>query len=458
LISNRTTPDEQIDALLAGRIAAGDFPSAVYLVAERGRACFAGAQGFAVREPVRHAAGMETIYDLASLTKPLVTGLLAAQLVERGALELERPVSAYLPEFARPSTARINVRHLLTHTSGLPAWRPLRISTGNRRERVLETIASAGLEYETGARVVYSDLGFITLGLLLERICGAKLDELAQSEIFRPLALERTFFNPGRAFLTGVAACELGGNAYERGMCEAHEQARARTVGQAPAEGHTVGQAPAEVLTEGQAGVLMEGQATATSPKEGQAQVLSEVPGERETEALSEARAGRLAGNVAGSPGAWREELIWGEVHDGNAYFLGGAAGHAGLFSNARETFYLAEQFIAARTRLLAPETCALFRTNLTPQLDEARSFAWQLAATRDSTAGGALSPDSFGHLGFTGTSCWIDAARERVFILLTNRTHTRTLPFVNINGVRRQFHTLAVAALERAGEGCDAA
>ncbi len=387
MTSDTNTTDEQIDALLAARIAAGDFPSAVYLVAEGGRVRFCGAQGEAVREPARHAATVETIYDLASLTKPLVTGLLSALMVERGALELERPVADYLPEFAPGALSSITVRHLLTHTSGLPAWRPLRISTGGRRERVLETIAATGIEYETGSRVVYSDLGFITLGLLLEKICGAAIDELAGGEIFRPLKLERTFFRPERAFLTGVAACELAGNAYERGMCET--------------QGHAQAQATADAAS-----------------------------------------------------GAWREELIWGEVHDGNAHFLGGAAGHAGLFSNARETLRLAEQFIATRTQLLAPGTCALFRTNMTPNLDEARSFAWQLAATKDSTAGSALPPDSFGHLGFTGTSCWIDAGRERVFILLTNRTHTRTLPFVNINGVRRQFHTLAVAALERAVGG----
>ncbi|HLL15840.1 MAG TPA: serine hydrolase domain-containing protein [Pyrinomonadaceae bacterium] len=397
--SDNSTTDERIDALLAARIAAGDFPSAVYLVAERGRARFHGAQGFAVREPVRHAATVETIYDLASLTKPLVTGLLSARLVERGELELERTVATYLPEFARGATAGVTVRHLLTHTSGLPAWRPLRISTGNRRERVPDAIAAGGLEYEPGSRVVYSDLGFITLGLLLERIRGESLKELAEREIFRPLKLERTFFNPERAFLTGTAACEMGGNAYERGMCE------------------TQGQAAVQAAV--QAGAQVEARAEAAAAENG---------------------------------GAWREELIWGEVHDGNAYFLGGAAGHAGLFSNARETLRLAEQFVAARTELLAPETCALFRTDMTPNLDEARSFAWQLAATKDSTASGALSPDSFGHLGFTGTSCWIDAARERVFILLTNRTHTRTLPFVNINGVRRRFHTLAVAALERDG------
>jgi CubicO group peptidase (beta-lactamase class C family) len=233
-------------------------------------------------------------------------------------------------------------------------------------------IAAEKLECAPGTRVVYSDLGFVTLGLLLERISGAPLAELARREIFAPLDLRRTFFNPADAFRDETAACEIAGNAYERAMC-----------------------------------------------------------GEE------------------GAAGAWREQTIWGEVHDGNAYFLGGAAGHAGLFSTARETFTLAEQFLAARTRLLRPETCQLFCTKMTPGLNEARSLAWQLAATSDSTAGPWLPPDAFGHLGFTGTSCWIDPKRERAYILLTNRTHTRTLPFVNINGVRRQFHALAAAALE---------
>jgi CubicO group peptidase (beta-lactamase class C family) len=151
----------------------------------------------------------------------------------------------------------------------------------------------------------------------------------------------------------------------------------------------------------------------------------------------------------AGEYRDWREAVIWGEVHDGNAHFLGGAAGHAGLFSTARETLRLASQFLARLTELLAPETCALFRTNFTEDLEEARAVAWQLAATVDSTAGPNLAPDSFGHAGFTGTSCWTDPSRERTFILLTNRTHAHALPFVNINSVRRRFHTLAVEALD---------
>jgi CubicO group peptidase (beta-lactamase class C family) len=377
-MSERTEgiPDPEITSMLAERIEAGDFPAAVYLVAEHGRVRFSDALGDAVREPARHKATPDTVFDLASLTKPLVTGMLLAHLVERGAVGLDSAAAEYLPQFGAGDKRGVTVRHLLTHTSGLPAWRPLYLLAGGERGRVLEVIASQPLEQPPGARVVYSDLGFITLGLLAERVAGARLDELARREIFEPLELRRTFFNPERSLRTEVAASESGGNAYERGVC-------------------------------------------------------------------------------AGQPGAerprlWREGTIWGEVHDGNAFFLGGAAGHAGLFSDARETLRLAGQFLPRTTALLKPETCRLFRTNMTEGLNEARSFAWQLAATPDSTAGPRLPPDSFGHLGFTGTSCWVDPTAERVLILLTNRTHARSLPFVNINGVRRRFHTLAVEALDR--------
>jgi serine-type D-Ala-D-Ala carboxypeptidase len=385
MTQNKVTREEAISDMLAGRIAAGDFPSAFYLVAERGTVRFADALGDAVREPVKHAATLETIYDLASLTKPLVTGLLTAVLVERRRVELDGAVSLYLPEFAREDKRAITVRQLLTHTSGLPAWRPLYLLAGGDPARALEVIASQPLEQAPGARVVYSDLGFITLGLLLQRVTDAPLGRLAREQIFAPLNLARTFFNPERSLQTGVAACESGGNAYERGMCEIDHGPRHES--------------------------------------------------DRSTPPATD----------------WRTATIWGEVHDGNAHFLGGAAGHAGLFSTARETLRLAEQFLPRATRRLAPETCALFRTNMTEGLNEARSFAWQLAATPDSTAGPVLPPESFGHLGFTGTSCWVDPNSERVFILLTNRTHARPLPFVNINSVRRRFHALAVEALERA-------
>jgi CubicO group peptidase (beta-lactamase class C family) len=145
----------------------------------------------------------------------------------------------------------------------------------------------------------------------------------------------------------------------------------------------------------------------------------------------------------------FRKYQIWGEVHDGNAYFMGGVAGHAGLFSTAEEVFKIARQFLPQYTTLLKPETCELFRTNFTKGMNEDRSFAFQLASTEGSTAGTAMSPESFGHNGFTGTSLWIDPVKDRIFVLLTNRTHNHPLPFVNINPVRRQFHDIAIEELE---------
>ena len=361
-----------ISNYLRSRIATGDFPSAVYVVAEKGRPVFADAIGDAVRQPARHPATLNTIYDLASLTKPLITGLLCAQLVDPGKLDFDSSVATYLEEFDRPDKDAITVRELLTHTSGLPAWRPLYLLSDSV-DGALATIANEALEYPPGERVIYSDLGFITLGFLLARLTGNSLIDLVRQHILEPLALQQTFFNPGAALRTGIAACETG-NAYERDMCERDFRVSDRA--------------------------------------------------------------------------HWRDEIIWGQVHDGNANFLGGAAGHAGLFSNAKETLTIANQFIGAQSRLLSKKTCELFRQNLTPGLNESRSFAWQMAATTGSTAGAALPEDAFGHTGFTGTSCWIDAGRERIFILLTNRTHQRSLPFANLNSVRREFHTLAVAAL----------
>jgi serine-type D-Ala-D-Ala carboxypeptidase len=368
------SPEPIISAFLAERTEAGDFPSAAYLVAEGGGPVFADALGSAVVEPQQIPATVDTIYDLASLTKPLITGCICARRIEAGELTLDSSVSHYLPEFDRTDKQSITLRELLTHTSGLPAWRPIYILAEGERDRAAGAIASLDLEYKPGTHVVYSDLGFIVLGLLLERLTGRTLAELAQAEILQPLKLERSFFNPQMAIQTEIAACETG-NAYERETC-------------------------------------------------------------RET--------------GAGVYENWRKELIWGEVHDGNAYFLGGAAGHAGLFSTARETFMLANQFLASQSKFFKPDTCSLFRTNMTEGLEEARSLAWQLAATPASTAGPDLPPDSFGHTGFTGASCWVDPNRERVFILLTNRTHAHTLPFTNINSVRRRFHSLAVAALGR--------
>ena len=368
-----TNPEQNISKLLQSRIDSGDFPSAVYVIAQNGLVVFTDAIGDAVRNPEPHPATLKTIYDLASLTKPLVTGMLCARMLERGEISIDDSVAKYLSEFAN-QRKDISIRHLLTHTSGLPAWRPLYLLAKDRDE-VVAAIASQPLEHKPGERVVYSDLGFIVLGFLVQTLTGQSLPQLAQQEIFNALNLRQTFFNPAAATRTGVAACE-NGNAYERDMCERD-----------------------------------------------------------------------FAGQ---SFSGWRNGIIWGEVHDGNANFLGGAAGHAGLFSTGAETLRLANQFVSETSKLLSADTCQLLRQNMTNGLNEARSFAWQRAATKDSTAGESLPPDAFGHTGFTGTSCWIDAAKARVFILLTNRTHEHQLPFANLNGTRREFHSLAATALDQ--------
>jgi len=210
-----TKPQQQISAFLYERILAGDFPSAVYIISEKGREVFTDALGRSVVQPYQIEGSLDTIYDLASLTKPLVTTMFFAKRFESGELRLEDRVSQYLPEFNTADKSPITLRHLLTHTSGLPAWRPLYILADDDPGRVLDVIAATPLDSEPGTRVIYSDLGFIVLGILLARITGKTLDVLAQEEIFTPLNLQRTFFNPQRALQTGIAACETG-NAYER--------------------------------------------------------------------------------------------------------------------------------------------------------------------------------------------------------------------------------------------------
>jgi CubicO group peptidase (beta-lactamase class C family) len=384
---------EKISTFLRERIAAGDFPSAVYLVAEKGKIVFQDALGFAVIEPERIEAKLDTIYDLASLTKPLVTGLLCAKLIEKKELDLEQMVEAYLPEliefdvlseksfseikYVDYDCLDVSILELLTHHSAYQAWKPFYLLIGKqfdgKRKEVSNLIANK-IPAQFEPPVIYSDLNFLMLGALLENFYGKRLDEIAKKEIFEPLNLRNTFFNPPRELQKRIAASELG-NEYEKRMCVD--------------SGYDV------------------------------------------------------------SKYDWREYQIWGEVHDGNCHFMNGVSGHAGLFSTVEETFKIAQQFLASQTTLLKPETCELFRTNFTKGFNEARSIAFQLAETKNSTAGDSLPKNSFGHLGFTGTSLWIDPDAEGIYILLTNRTHARTLPFANINDARRRFHELAAQTLD---------
>ena len=385
---------DPVSQFLQSRIEAGDFPSAVYLVAEKGEIKFHDALGYAVVQPERIEARVDTIYDLASLTKPLVTGLLAATRVEASELVLKQTAEGYLPELAAlgsPDESGIeydcldvSVEELLTHHSGYQAWRPFYLFVDADRTDVKKEILymiGNRLQPQFEPEIIYSDLNFIMLAGILEKLGSKPLDVIAADEIFGPLGLRHSSFNPAKELRNDIAASEKG-NVFEKETC----------------------------IEQGYLAVD--------------------------------------ADEIRIPRSAFRTQTIWGEVHDGNAYFMGGVAGHAGLFSTAEEVFKIAQQFLPNYTQLLEPETCEVFRTNFTKGMNEDRSFAFQLASTDGSTAGTRMSPESFGHNGFTGTSLWIDPITERVFILLTNRTHCHELPFVNINSVRRQFHDLAIELL----------
>lgn len=357
------TRNPKVSAFLMSEIEAGSFPSAQYVVAEWDEVLAEDAMGLAVVYPQAIPATMETIYDLASLTKPLVTALLAVILADRSELDLQAPLGRYLAELGSGEVSRITITDLLIHRSGLPNWRPLYLDAASPGEAA-EAIARAAGPAPTNPtqRVVYSDLNYILLGLVLERITSSRMNRLAEEAIFKPLGLTRTMFNPPEALRLEIAATERG-REYER-----------RHAGEASA-----------VAARG---------------------------------------------------------IIWGEVHDGNASFLGGVAGHAGLFSTAREVTRIAKECLQG-SLLVRPESLHLFRDNFTSG-PESRAIGWLLASTLDCSAGPALPPSAFGHTGFTGTSVWIDPGSGRILTLLTNRVHP-VVGSVDMKRIRREFHRLAL-------------
>ncbi len=166
----------QISKFLQERIDAGDFPSAVYLVAENGEIKLQDVLGFAVVEPEKIGAQIDTIYDLASLTKPLVTGLLSAILIESRDINLSEKVAKFIRRFDTDRKREITVENLLVHASGLPAWKPFYL-IANFKSEISDLIGLESLKYQIHEQVVYSDLNFMMLADILEKVYGKKLDD-----------------------------------------------------------------------------------------------------------------------------------------------------------------------------------------------------------------------------------------------------------------------------------------
>ncbi len=341
--------------------AEGVFPGAVLLVALGGRVLFHRAYGVADLASGRPVTAA-TVFDLASLTKPLATALCLLRLGEQGRVAIAQPLSRFLPAFGRGDKAGVSLAHLLRHTSGLPDYRPffrdlLSLPAGGRAAALEERIRREPLLFPPGARTLYSDLGFMLLGRVVEAVAWRHLDRVAAELLYRPLGLEGELF-----FLPAAAP------------------------------------PPARSFA-----------ATERCP--------------------------------------FRGRLLCAEVHDENAWALGGVAGHAGLFGTAEGVFGLLEELRRARQgrgRLFSRPAAAAF---LRPGAGGGRALGFDVPGEAEPSCGRGFSRQSAGHLGFTGTSFWLDLERGLAVVLLTNRVHPSRENLL-IRAFRPALHEAVVRAL----------
>ena len=310
-----------IATLIKNSIAENVCPGAVVYVLTADAVHIHEAFGYRAVVPKRLPMHHNTLFDLASLTKPIVTATLCMQLVEKGQVALDTPAVTYLPAFRHPC---ITLRHLLTHTSGLPDWSPVYLGTDSP-ERAVNYLGTLSLVSPPGERALYSCLGYIVLGALLSKVTGEPLDTLARARIFTPLNMARTCFNPPPAWHENCAATESG-NSFER----------------------------RKVIFCRSQGVQLRCWCCDTF---------------------------RLSARFApGRKYDWREGVIVGQVHDENAHFLGGVSGNAGLFSTAADLAVFCRMLMAGGAEILSPESLAALRA-LYPAEGEPRSIGWRIMA-----------------------------------------------------------------------------
>jgi len=349
----------RLDSLLDEYIRGHVFPGASVAIGYQGHLLYHKAFGKFDYSTKGKSVSKETIYDLASLTKVVTATTLTMQFFESGILKLDDPVSRFYPSFTGNGRERITLKHLLTHSSGLPAHLPFYKDTKGKRNFVIK-ILQIPLESEPGTNTVYSDLGIILLGDILEKVSGKSLDRLAQDQIFAPLGMSRTLFKPGQKLRVEIPPTEKD---------------------------------------------------------------------------------------------AWRGRLVQGEVHDENAYAMGGVSAHAGLFSNSEDLAIFCQMLlnggIYARHRIVKRSTLERFVTRQNLPSESSRALGWDTPSP-GSSAGNLLSDKSFGHTGFTGTSIWLDPTRQLFIIVLTNRVYP-TREGGGIQSARRELADAAVRAIEGA-------
>lgn len=206
----------ELDRYLRSEMEAGSFPGFVYAVGSSKGIVLENALGYSVVKPARIRTNLETIYDVASLTKPLITATLVLRAVADGRIDMNEPVSKHLPELKATDKENVTFLDLLIHSGGFQAWYPL-YTQGEGPEAYLKALAKRPLRYAPGSRVIYSCLGYILLHLAMQRVTGVSAESRAGEIIFEPLGLEHAAFHPAPESKYQIAATEWG-NANERKM------------------------------------------------------------------------------------------------------------------------------------------------------------------------------------------------------------------------------------------------
>jgi CubicO group peptidase (beta-lactamase class C family) len=322
---------ETLQAILDRAVADSAFPGAIAVIGTHAGPLVTVTAGRLDWGP-SPAPDANTLWDLASLTKVVGMTSAVAQLVESGRVSLDAPVQRYLPEWTGPGKERVTVRHLITHQSGLPAFKQyfkLNVSP----DSTLRLFMQEPLDTVPGARMVYSDIGAILLGRIVERVSGETLDAYLARHVFGPLGMRDTRYRPPAELLARIAPTEKD---------------------------------------------------------------------------------------------PWRGRHLRGEVHDENAFALGGVSGHAGLFSTANDLDRFARVYLNGGAldgaRLASAETLRRF-TTVWDSTFSSRALGWDTPA-RNSSGGRFLLRPAFGHTGYTGTSLWIAPQHDLYVMLLTNRVN----------------------------------
>jgi len=367
-----------VDQAFKEAIRNGVFPSAAVIAGKEGNKLFEGYYG---------GARNDTCFDIASLTKPVATATLVMLLVSEGLLKYSDTVYQWLAGARQPAHRKMTVQHLLNHMSGLPAWQPYYrelpislVGTQAAKNLIFNECFAEPTIAEPGEKTIYSDIGYMILGAIVEEAGSATLDVLFAQHVARPLGLSNTFF--------------------------------VKLLGAAPAD--------KDKTTDNKQIAGPSGSGSKMSDKQRRFAPTEDCP--------------------------WRGKVVKGEVHDPNAYALGGIAGHAGLFSTAEDLHNFATaicQCYQGKSDWLPPNIIMEHLGKVTKKPEESEyTSGWCRPSRHRSASGRYFSANTIGHLGYTGCSMWIDLKKKFHIILLTNRIHPSATN-EKIKSFRPEIHDL---------------